>query len=188
MSNEMTTMPTKAMAEIVAEWITPAMNELKGKDGRDRMIGRLRDMIRDNDDRRREVIESAEDGVLLCHQALEAEFNWAVENYKEIPATLRAYMLRKKFPKRKPGRQADMWDHRERNITFAILVSAACIQFGLDVDHNPANDRPCAVEVVAAALKLKGIKVSPKRLAAVVTDELKWAKDPQGILAPSSMT
>jgi hypothetical protein len=182
MTTEMTVLPTKAaMAEQLAEnWTKVADAVLNGQGGRRRMVERLRDQIRCSYERREEVIRTAESGAsgaLLCHEALEAEFKELLDANLEVPASLKTYMLRRdKWPKRKQGQRTDEWDYRERDIAYLILISAACESFGLDVDHNPANDRPCAVEVVSAALKLEGIKVSSKRLSAIVTREMKWFK------------
>jgi hypothetical protein len=184
MTTEMTVLPTKkAMAEQLAEnWNKISLAVLNGLGGRRRMIERLREQIRYSYERREEVIMTAESGAsgaLLCHEALEAEFKALLDANLEIPASLKTYMVRRdKWPKRKPGRHIDEWDYRERDIAYLILISAACEMWGLDVDHNPANDRPSAVEVVSAALKLKGIKKgsSPKRLSAIVTREMKWFK------------
>jgi hypothetical protein len=177
MTTELTVMPKKAMAEAIAEWVAPALNLLKDGGGRQRAIVRLREIIRYDYKLREEMIKDAEGGNLLCHQALESEFNELLDTNREIPASLKTYVLRKeKHPKRRRGKHADEWDQRERNVAYLILMSRACTEFGIDLNHNEANDRPCATEVVSAALKLKGIEVSPKRLAGIATSELKWLK------------
>jgi hypothetical protein len=175
---EVTIMPKKEMAEVVATWLDPALDVLRGSAGRQRTIARLREIIRLDYSIREEVIKDAEGGSLLCHEALEGEFNAMLDlKPEQLPASLRTYMMRKdRHPKRRAGKQADEFDQKERNIAFMILMSAACTQFGLDLNHNPANDRPCATEVVSAALELKGIEVSPKRLSAIATKELKWLR------------
>jgi hypothetical protein len=178
MSSELTTMPKKAMAATVAEWVEPALNVLRGEEGRARSIARLREVIRSDYEMREAVIKAAEGGDLFCHEALEAEFNEMLDTRPgEIPASMRAYHQRKdRHPKRKRGKYADEWVMRERDAACMILMARACESFSINLNHNEANDRPCATEVVSAALRLKGIKVPAKTLSRIATKKLGWFK------------
>jgi len=162
---------TKTIIEIVADWVDPALDELKGLHGRERLIAKLREIIRRDFNSRSEVIKDAEGGNLLCHQALRAEYEEMLDKHELPPATLTSYMLHGKKPRRRPGRHTDEWDHRQRDIAVGMLAAAVRHAFDLELNHNPANDRPCATDVVSAALRLKGIKLSPKRVSAIVTKE-----------------
>jgi hypothetical protein len=125
MANEVTVPPKREMAEAVASWLDPALDALKSEGGRQRMVLRLREIVRLDYSVRESVIKSAEGGSLLCHEALEAEFNEMLDNMPEqLPASLRTYMqMRDRHPRRGAGRSADEFDQWERNIAFMILLA-----------------------------------------------------------------
>ena len=168
------------MVNVVATWLDdPRVARLLFAD-RGWLIAGLRQLIQRDYDTRVRVIESAEAGNLLAHQALMVEFKEAFDNGMDMPATLKSYILRSQSrgePRR--GRGHTEWDNKVRDVGIIVLAEKVCRAFSLEPTRNEATRNwPCAASVVAKALKRKGIKLEEKRIANILTDpRSKWLRD-----------
>ena len=125
----------------------------------------LRERLRRGLTERQRVIDAAESGDFLSHQALMAEFHALLDEGVLPPASLRTYAARtEKHPRRGKGR---VWhDNWRRTHGFMLLMVAIGVEFNLAPTRSRTTDGPCAASILSAALQRLSFKgVSESRLA-----------------------
>jgi hypothetical protein len=143
----------------------------------DSLIAKLRELIQGEFVDRVEVIKSAEAGNLLAHEALMAEWEEAFDNNRDMPATLKSYVLRcRREGEVKRGRGHTEWDNVNRDVGVFLMAKFISRTFGIDLTRSEATDRACAASVLAKALKRSrsGIDLKEKRIAGIITSQGKW--------------
>jgi hypothetical protein len=153
--------------EAMVRWAVQQVERIEGKlrEPADEYIaGLLRARLRRGLTDRQRVIDAANNGDLLSHQVLMAEFHEMLDANVMPPASLREYARHaEKHPKRGKGR---VWyDNWSRVWGFMLLIVAIGLEFSLNPTRNSASEGPSATSIAAIALRRKGFKgVSESRL------------------------
>jgi hypothetical protein len=175
---------------IVAEWvgrIEPLLNNPPAAEW-EHMKAAARGVLRRGNYARCEaMVETAEAGDPLVHDALIEEYRDLWHRRMEVPRLIDHYFVRfvDKPPKGKPGPKASAFaetavTHLRRDIGVSVLLAVIYNRFGLHPTHNDGNANPCGSEVLSAAFKRRGIQLSAKRMRNIFAV---WGQDTYAMVA-----
>jgi hypothetical protein len=178
------TLPTRDMVATVVEWLDDPNFQRQLRAGRDWLVTRLQELIQCNRISCEELIDSADAGDLLAHQALMAEYDRWMDSHTMPPVMLVDYARRSRRhggATRKRGSHTE-WDNVIRDVGITQMAIKIRHEFGIDLTRSEATDRnrPCAAGVLAEALKRSrewkrsGYRVlREKRIANILTTQRK---------------
>ena len=139
-----------------------------------RRLGRefLKSLAAANVHRLRHVIECAQGGWRLAHEALYELAEEYEARDEKPPSRLRLYILDAAGPirSRQRGRPRGGGDLSLRDMTIVCVVAVVCQRFNLKATHNPASKRPSGCRVVARALYAEHLALSESSI------ETLWAR------------
>lgn len=141
------------------------MSPEKSEDSRKWLDRNLREFLRRGLIETLKVIEAADQGDVIAHEALVCVF----AEMLTPPAQLKAYVERTALhgpPTRKAGAYTP-YDNWLRDISFAVLVYWIHNGFGLHPTRNRESrraQRPSACSIAATALRRSGIDISESRV------------------------
>jgi hypothetical protein len=171
------------MVNIVVGWLDDPRIIQQLHAGRDFLIDKLRELIRGGVVDCDRVIDSADGGDLLAHQALMAEFDAVMQSHELPTVALIEYARshRGEDEVRRPRGSHTKWDSFNRDIFIIGLAFLISDRFGIPLTRSEASDEPCAAGVLAKALKRQrrqmGVRLEKKSLANIIIRQKRRLED-----------
>ena len=137
------------------------------------LVEKLREYLRRDYANCAEVVVSARAGDELAHTALMAEFYVLVHNLRPVPGALNEYGINPAAQWKPPPHRPKSWDATRRELGIVAAVFLVSGSRGLALTRSAASSEQCGASVVAAALRRRGIKVSEKTIANLIS-KWKW--------------